>query len=135
MNNPSRNGASSASGPFPGNRWTVISGKTTFRAYLYVRKTVPSAVGFPSRAVRWLIRAPGKSRPRIGYPDRTFKGHVESIQAGAGARFSLFPPENATGNYIKVVQRVPVKILLDDFPGSDLALGPGMSVVPKVHVK
>ena len=48
------------------------------------------------------------------YPDRKFKGHVESIQNGAGARFSLFPPENATGNYIKVVQRVPVKIVLDD---------------------
>jgi membrane fusion protein (multidrug efflux system) len=69
------------------------------------------------------------------YPNRKFKGHVESIQSGAGARFSLFPPENATGNYIKVVQRVPVKILLDDLPGSDLALGPGMSVVPKVRVK
>jgi len=69
------------------------------------------------------------------YPDRTFKGHVESIQNGAGARFSLFPPENATGNYIKVVQRVPVKIMLDDLPGSDLALGPGMSVVPQVRVK
>ncbi len=69
------------------------------------------------------------------YPDRKFKGHVESIQSGAGARFSLFPPENATGNYIKVVQRVPVKILLDELPADDLALGPGMSVVPKVRVK
>jgi membrane fusion protein (multidrug efflux system) len=69
------------------------------------------------------------------YPDRTFKGHVDSIQNGAGARFSLFPPENATGNYIKVVQRVPVKIVLDDMPGNELALGPGMSVVPKVRVK
>jgi membrane fusion protein (multidrug efflux system) len=69
------------------------------------------------------------------YPDRTFKGHVDSIQNGAGARFSLFPPENATGNYIKVVQRVPVKIVLDDLPGNELALGPGMSVVPKVRVK
>jgi len=69
------------------------------------------------------------------YPGRAFKGHVESIQNGAGARFSLFPPENATGNYIKVVQRVPVKIVLDDLPGNELALGPGMSVVPKVHVK
>ena len=69
------------------------------------------------------------------YPDRKFKGHVESIQSGAGARFSLFPPENATGNYIKVVQRVPVKIVLDDLPATDLALGPGMSVVPKVRVK
>jgi membrane fusion protein (multidrug efflux system) len=69
------------------------------------------------------------------YPGRTFTGRVESIQSGAGARFSLFPPENATGNYIKVVQRVPVKIVLDDLPGNDLALGPGMSVVPKVRVK
>ena len=69
------------------------------------------------------------------YPDHKFKGHVESIQSGAGARFSLFPPENATGNYIKVVQRVPVKILLDDLPADDLALGPGMSVVPEVRVK
>jgi len=69
------------------------------------------------------------------YQGRTFTGHVESIQNGAGARFSLFPPENATGNYIKVVQRVPVKIVLDDLPDSELALGPGMSVVPKVRVK
>jgi membrane fusion protein (multidrug efflux system) len=69
------------------------------------------------------------------YPARKFKGHIESMQSGAGARFSLFPPENATGNYIKVVQRVPVKILLDDLPENDLALGPGMSVVPKVRVK
>ena len=69
------------------------------------------------------------------YPQFEFKGHVDSIQNGAGARFSLFPPENATGNYIKVVQRVPVKIVLDDSPESELALGPGMSVVPKVRVK
>lgn len=70
------------------------------------------------------------------YPDHKFKGHVESIQSGAGARFSLFPPENATGNYIKVVQRVPVKIVFDnDDPDAGLALGPGMSVDPKVRVK
>ena len=69
------------------------------------------------------------------YPQFKFKGHVDSIQNGAGARFSLFPPENATGNYIKVVQRVPVKIVLDDTPESEQALGPGMSVVPKVRVK
>jgi len=47
------------------------------------------------------------------YPDRVFTGHVDSIQAGSGARFSLLPPENATGNYVKVVQRVPVKIVID----------------------
>ena len=69
------------------------------------------------------------------YPQFKFKGHVDSIQNGAGARFSLFPPENATGNYIKVVQRVPVKIVLDETPEGDLAIGPGMSVVPKVRVK
>jgi membrane fusion protein, multidrug efflux system len=69
------------------------------------------------------------------YPQFKFKGHVDSIQNGAGARFSLFPPENATGNYIKVVQRVPVKIVFDDDPNTQLALGPGMSVDPKVRVK
>jgi membrane fusion protein (multidrug efflux system) len=69
------------------------------------------------------------------YPQYTFTGHVDSIQSGSGARFSLFPPENATGNYIKVVQRVPVKIVLDDNPDLQIALGPGMSVVPTVRVK
>jgi membrane fusion protein (multidrug efflux system) len=69
------------------------------------------------------------------YPQATFKGHVDSIQAGTGARFSLLPPENATGNYVKVVQRVPVKILLDDIPKGNYVLGAGLSVEPKVRVK
>ena len=69
------------------------------------------------------------------YPDKTFKGHVDSIQAGTGARFSLIPPENATGNYVKVVQRVPVKIVFDEQPDSKHMLAPGMSVVPEVAVK
>jgi membrane fusion protein (multidrug efflux system) len=69
------------------------------------------------------------------YPDRTFRGHVDSIQAGAGAAFSLLPPENATGNYVKVVQRVPVKIVFDDPPDPQHELGPGMSVVPTVTVR
>lgn len=69
------------------------------------------------------------------YPQFKFKGHVDSIQNGAGARFSLFPPENATGNYIKVVQRVPVKIVFDDTIPAQIALGPGMSVDPRVRVK
>lgn len=68
------------------------------------------------------------------YPHRKFHGHVDSIQRGAGARFSLLPPENATGNYVKVVQRVPVKILFDDPPDTTLPLGPGMSIVPTVNV-
>jgi membrane fusion protein (multidrug efflux system) len=69
------------------------------------------------------------------YPDRTFKGHVDSIQAGTGAAFSLLPPENATGNYVKVVQRVPVKIVFDEGPDPQHLLGPGMSVVPEVKVR
>jgi membrane fusion protein (multidrug efflux system) len=67
------------------------------------------------------------------YPGRTFKGHVASIQAGSGTAFSLLPPENATGNYVKIVQRVPVKIVFDERP--DVVLGPGMSVVPTVKVR
>ncbi|HWF87565.1 MAG TPA: HlyD family secretion protein [Pyrinomonadaceae bacterium] len=69
------------------------------------------------------------------YPDKTFKGHIDSIQAGTGARFSLIPPENATGNYVKVVQRVPVKIVFDEPPDPKHMLAPGMSVVPEVKVK
>lgn len=69
------------------------------------------------------------------YPDKVFKGHVDSIQAGTGARFSLLPPENATGNYVKVVQRVPVKIVFDEPPDPAHMLAPGMSVVPEVKVR
>lgn len=67
-------------------------------------------------------------------PERSFAGHVESVQAGSGARFSLLPPENAVGNFVKVVQRVPVKLVLDEPLPADHVLGPGMSVVPSVHV-
>src|SRR5208282_3234526 len=63
-----------------------------------------------------------------------FAGHVDSIQAGSGARFSLLPPENATGNYVKVVQRVPVKILFDEPLPADHTIGPGLSVTPSVRV-
>jgi membrane fusion protein, multidrug efflux system len=66
---------------------------------------------------------------------RKYKGHVDSIAGASGARFSLLPPENATGNYVKVVQRVPVKIVLDKGENKDHLLRPGMSVVPKVKVK
>ena len=66
------------------------------------------------------------------YPDKVFKAHVDSIQAGTGARFSLLPPENAAGNYVKVVQRVPVKIVFDEQPDPQHALAPGMSVEPEV---
>jgi membrane fusion protein (multidrug efflux system) len=66
--------------------------------------------------------------------DRIFTGHVESMQAGSGAAFSLLPPENAVGNYVKVVQRVPVKIVFDDPVEAEHVLGPGMSAEPSVVV-
>jgi membrane fusion protein (multidrug efflux system) len=69
------------------------------------------------------------------YPGQIFKGHVDSFQPGSGAAFSLLPPENATGNYVKVVQRVPVKIVFDDLPDPQRPFGPGMSVVPSVKVR
>ena len=67
-----------------------------------------------------------------GYPGKTFSGRVDSIMAGTGAAFSLLPPENATGNYVKVVQRVPVKILIDEDSDPAHLLRIGMSVVPSI---
>jgi membrane fusion protein (multidrug efflux system) len=67
------------------------------------------------------------------YPKHAVVGHVASVQPGSGTAFSLLPAENATGNYVKIVQRVPVKIVLDNLP-TDVALGPGMSVEPTVRV-
>jgi membrane fusion protein (multidrug efflux system) len=74
------------------------------------------------------------------FPDVSFVGHVDSIQRGAGQAFALLPPQNATGNYVKVVQRVPVRILFDRRNRNDpdphhYAIGPGMSVVPTVKVR
>jgi membrane fusion protein, multidrug efflux system len=69
------------------------------------------------------------------YPDKVFHGHVDSFEAGSGAAFDLLPPENATGNYVKVVQRVPVKIVFDSPPDPQFPLGPGLSVVPSVKVR
>ena len=68
------------------------------------------------------------------YPGKTFKGKVESIMAGTGAVFSLFPPENATGSYVKVVQRIPVKIVLEEGADPEHILRIGMSVVPMIIV-
>ena len=69
------------------------------------------------------------------YGGGDLKGKVDSIAAATGARFSLLPPENATGNYVKVVQRVPVKIVLDPGQDPDHRLRPGMSVMPTIHTK
>jgi membrane fusion protein (multidrug efflux system) len=68
------------------------------------------------------------------YPGHPLKGHVDSLQDGTGARFSLLPPENATGNYVKVVQRVPVKIVFDEPDSALEQLAPGISVRPKIHL-
>ena len=67
------------------------------------------------------------------YPERTIYAHVASVQPGSGTAFSLLPAQNATGNYVKIIQRVPVKLVMDD-PPTDVALGPGMSVVPTVRI-
>jgi membrane fusion protein, multidrug efflux system len=67
------------------------------------------------------------------YPERTIRAHVVSVQPGSGTAFSLLSVENATGNYVKIVQRVPVKLVMNDPPG-DVALGPGMSVAPTVRI-
>jgi membrane fusion protein (multidrug efflux system) len=67
------------------------------------------------------------------YPGLSINGHVDSVQPGSGTAFSLLPAQNATGNYVKIVQRVPVKIVMDN-PPTDVALGPGMSIVPSVRI-
>nr|WP_210303722.1 HlyD family secretion protein [Rhizobium cellulosilyticum] len=68
------------------------------------------------------------------YPDHILRGKIASVQPGSGTAFSLLPAENATGNYVKVTQRVPVKISVDRWP-ADVTIGPGMSVVPTVTVQ
>src|SRR5262245_14988916 len=68
------------------------------------------------------------------YPERKLRGRVASVQPGSGTAFSLLPAENATGNFVKVVQRVPVKIVVDRWP-PDVPVGPGMSVVPWTKVR
>jgi membrane fusion protein (multidrug efflux system) len=67
------------------------------------------------------------------YPERGIRGHVASVQPGSGTAFSLLPAQNATGNWVKIVQRVPVKVVMDN-PPTDVALGPGMSVETSVRV-
>ena len=69
------------------------------------------------------------------YPGKVFIGKVDSIMAGTGAAFSLFPPENALGNYVKVVQRIPVKIVFDKTTDSAHVLRIGMSCIPTIITK
>ena len=81
-----------------------------------------------------LMRRGQHVRVTVDSCDKDIDGHVDSIQRGAGQAFGILPPENATGNFVKVVQRVPVKILLDRIPQGCI-LGPGMSVEPSVTVR
>jgi membrane fusion protein (multidrug efflux system) len=69
------------------------------------------------------------------YPQLRLEGHVDSIQLGSGSKFTAFPPENATGNFIKIVQRVPVKIVIDKGLDPTIPLPLGISVEPKVTVQ
>ena len=68
------------------------------------------------------------------YPELKLTGHIDSIQLGSGSRFTAFPPENATGNFVKIVQRIPVKIVIDSGLNPDLPLPLGLSVEPTVHL-
>ncbi len=79
---------------------------------------------------------PGQSAEiEVDATGKSYKGHVDSIAGASGERFSLLPPENATGNYVKVVQRIPIKIMFDAGEIKGHELRPGMSVVPKVWIK
>ena len=81
------------------------------------------------------MRVGQKAEIHIDSTGRTLKGHVDSIAGATGPLFSLLPPENATGNYVKIVQRVPVKIALDPGENRDRQLRPGMNVVPDVYLQ
>ena len=82
------------------------------------------------------LRPGQKAEVRVdAFPGRTFRAHVDSVQPGTGSRFSMFPPENATGNFVKVVQRVPVKIAFDEKPEDLSDLAPGMSAEPSVDLR
>jgi membrane fusion protein (multidrug efflux system) len=100
-----------------------------------VRPEVWVVANFKETQLRYMKPGQPVSIEVDAYPQYRFKGHVDSIQDGTGAVFSLLPPENATGNYVKVVQRVPVKIVFDGDPNKIRSLSPGMSVVPEVKVK
>jgi membrane fusion protein, multidrug efflux system len=81
------------------------------------------------------MRVGQNAKIHVDSTGRTLKGHVDSIAGATGPLFSLLPPENATGNYVKIVQRIPVKIVLDPGENHDRQLRPGMNVVPDVYVQ
>jgi membrane fusion protein (multidrug efflux system) len=81
------------------------------------------------------MRVGQKARIDLDSNGRTYHGHVDSIAGATGPLFSLLPPENATGNYVKIVQRVPVKIVLEPGENQDHQLRPGMNVEAKVYFR
>ena len=81
------------------------------------------------------MRVGQRAELHIDSSGKTLKGHVDSIAGATGPLFSLLPPENATGNYVKIVQRIPVKIVLDQGENHDHQLRPGMNVVPDVYLQ
>jgi membrane fusion protein, multidrug efflux system len=81
------------------------------------------------------MQAGQKAEIHVDSSGRSFKGHVDSIAGATGPLFSLLPPENATGNYVKIVQRIPVKIVLEPGENADHQLRPGMNVVPDVYLQ
>jgi membrane fusion protein, multidrug efflux system len=81
------------------------------------------------------MRPGQRARIHVDSSGRDYKGHVDSVAGATGPLFSVLPPENATGNYVKIVQRIPVKIILDPGENRDLQLRPGMSVEPKVYLR
>ena len=94
-----------------------------------------SPVGFIALRQLRKMRAGQKAYVHVDTYGQTFTGHVDSIAGATGAVLRLLPPENATGNYVKVVQRIPVKIVLDPGENKDRSLRPGMSVNPKVWIE
>jgi membrane fusion protein (multidrug efflux system) len=81
------------------------------------------------------MRVGDKAKIHVDSSGRSLKGHVDSIAGATGPTFSLLPPENATGNYVKIVQRIPVKIVLEQGENRDHLLRPGMNVVPDVYLQ
>jgi membrane fusion protein (multidrug efflux system) len=99
---------------------------------------VPRRVWVTANFKETQLRRMRPGQPAVIHVDaygRDFRGRVDSVQAGSGAAFSLLPPENATGNYVKIVQRVPVKIVFEDEGVDAVVLGPGMSAEPTVDVR
>jgi membrane fusion protein (multidrug efflux system) len=81
------------------------------------------------------VRTGQKVEVKVDLSGKTYPGHVDSLAAATGTRLSLLPPENATGNYVKVVQRIPVKIVLDPIPGGNQVLRPGMNIEATIFTK